>query len=500
MVSAHPDDRPGDGQPAPALPDHHHPAGRGHRGPLHRRQRQRRSITMPHEEVRDYFYQRQNYLHELDTAAEDLTVRMRMHRGDLAGDLSERLTEVHGVRIVRRIDLGDTVLHRYDPATEDAGDQRPPVVGSARVQDGRRTGLPGVRRPDRHAGRPTASSPATSRARWPGSDWPTTSPPRRCCPTGSSTTSPRTSATTSSGSRRSTGELRDDLPSAVDAAAAVHARRAVLVRPGRPGRQHVEAPVRHRFSLLLQRRHLPAVERLRDVRQPGQDPGADRPDARRPQLHVGGAHRRAPRVAVRPAGQDVRDRPGLRSCATRNRLVYSRGTGPVLATIATPIGAGCRVCERDNCPQRAFPALGRALDIDEHRSTVSPYLVKQTDERLRERNRRSRASRPAAFRELGLINWAISRIGARGHPGPADAPVQHARPAQAAVPGLPAVLRHAAEQGQAAQDGHRTGDPAGRSPARLGVRAAAAPPAGPLPRGRRRRCRRRSSTDPTPTG
>jgi len=43
---------------------------------------------------------------------------------------------------------------------------------------------------------------------------------------------------------------------------------------------------------------------------------------------------------------------------------------------ATPIGAGCRVCERDNCPQRA-PALGRALDLDEHRSTVSPYLVKQ---------------------------------------------------------------------------------------------------------------------------
>ena len=35
------------------------------------------SITMPHEEVRDYFYQRQNYLHELDTAAEDLTVKMR---------------------------------------------------------------------------------------------------------------------------------------------------------------------------------------------------------------------------------------------------------------------------------------------------------------------------------------------------------------------------------------------------------------------------------------
>ena len=75
------------------------------------------SITMPHEEVRDYFYQRQNYLHELDTAAEDLTIDLRMHRGDLARDLSDRLTAVHGVHIVRRTDLGDTVLHRYDPAT-----------------------------------------------------------------------------------------------------------------------------------------------------------------------------------------------------------------------------------------------------------------------------------------------------------------------------------------------------------------------------------------------
>ena len=76
------------------------------------------SITMPHEEVRDYFYQRQNYLHELDTAAEELTVRMRMHRGDLAGELADRLTIVHGVRIVKRIDLGDTVLHRYEPASK----------------------------------------------------------------------------------------------------------------------------------------------------------------------------------------------------------------------------------------------------------------------------------------------------------------------------------------------------------------------------------------------
>ena len=44
-----------------------------------------------------------------------------------------------------------------------------------------------------------------------------------------------------------------------------------------------------------------------------------------------------------------------------SRLVYSQGLD-LSSDIATPIGAGCRVCERDNCPQRAFPALGRALD------------------------------------------------------------------------------------------------------------------------------------------
>ncbi len=59
-----------------------------------------------------------------------------------------------------------------------------------------------------------------------------------------------------------------------------------------------------------------------------------------------------------------------------HRLVYSEGLD-LSGELSTPIGSGCRLCERDNCPQRAFPALGRALDLDEHRSTVSPYLVKK---------------------------------------------------------------------------------------------------------------------------
>ena len=90
------------------------------------------SITMPHEEVRDYFYQRQNYLHELDTAAEELTVRMRMHRADLARELSDRLDQ--GARRAHR-PAHRPRRHRaapLRPRDQDAGDRRPPVVGAVR--------------------------------------------------------------------------------------------------------------------------------------------------------------------------------------------------------------------------------------------------------------------------------------------------------------------------------------------------------------------------------
>jgi predicted transcriptional regulator len=40
-----------------------------------------------------------------------------------------------------------------------------------------------------------------------------------------------------------------------------------------------------------------------------------------------------------------------------DRLVYSRGLDLHGTRDATPIGPGCKVCERSDCVQRAFPAL-----------------------------------------------------------------------------------------------------------------------------------------------
>lgn len=56
-----------------------------------------------------------------------------------------------------------------------------------------------------------------------------------------------------------------------------------------------------------------------------------------------------------------------------SRLIYSKGLDLGDAESATPIGAGCRACERPSCPQRAFPPIGRALTIDENRSRFAPY-------------------------------------------------------------------------------------------------------------------------------
>ena len=198
----------------------------------------------------------------------------------------------------------------------------------------------------------------------------------------------------------------------------------------------------------------------------------NRPDAGQAQLYGWRAQHWSAGAHHWTARQD-RSRARLRG-APRQPAGVPRLTCP--ADSATPIGAGCRVCERDNCPQRAFPALGRALDLDEHRSTVSPYL--REGEPVSELQRIPAGGR----RELGLLNWAIARVAARSIRAPQMHLFTTLGQQQAAVPVLSAVFRRALELGQAAQTDNGTGDPAGGSSARLGVRAAAAPLPGTLPR------------------
>ncbi|MFJ9327477.1 short-chain fatty acyl-CoA regulator family protein [Streptomyces sp. NPDC101230] len=58
-----------------------------------------------------------------------------------------------------------------------------------------------------------------------------------------------------------------------------------------------------------------------------------------------------------------------------HRLVYAEGLALEDPRSATPIGLGCRICERQDCAQRARPPAGGRLAVDPDRRTHVPYPV-----------------------------------------------------------------------------------------------------------------------------
>jgi len=332
------------------------------------------AITMPHEEVRDYFYQRQNYLHELDTAAEDFTIELRMHRGDLARDLADRLTAVHGVHITRRIDLGDTVLHRYDPHTKTLEISNHLSMGQQAFKMAAELAyleFGGLIDQMVDEGKFTSDESRTL-ARLGLANY-----------FAAATVLPYRQFHNVAESFRYDIERLSSFYS-VSFETVCH-RLSTLQRPSMRGVPFSFVRVDKAGNMSKRQSatgfHFSASGGtcpLWNVYETFANPGkilvqvAQMPDGRTYMWVARTVERRASRY-----GQPGKTFAIGLGCELRHahRLVYSEGLD-LSGEVATPIGAGCRVCERDNCPQRAFPALGRALDLDEHRSTVSPYLVK----------------------------------------------------------------------------------------------------------------------------
>ena len=59
--------------------------------------------------------------------------------------------------------------------------------------------------------------------------------------------------------------------------------------------------------------------------------------------------------------------------AEARRLVYSDGIDLDNADAVEPIGITCRLCERLDCEQRAFPSIQRPLKLDENVRGVGFY-------------------------------------------------------------------------------------------------------------------------------
>jgi len=55
------------------------------------------------------------------------------------------------------------------------------------------------------------------------------------------------------------------------------------------------------------------------------------------------------------------------------RLVYARGVPLDEPAVRTPIGMACKVCDRPDCPQRAFPPVGGRAAADPNRCRFEPY-------------------------------------------------------------------------------------------------------------------------------
>src|SRR5690606_6414696 len=68
----------------------------------------------PYEEVRDFFHFVDNYIHELDLAAEDLAARIGIPDRDPSAAFPEHLETAHGIRTAR-MTSGDHALRRFDP-------------------------------------------------------------------------------------------------------------------------------------------------------------------------------------------------------------------------------------------------------------------------------------------------------------------------------------------------------------------------------------------------
>ncbi|MGA7124327.1 MAG: short-chain fatty acyl-CoA regulator family protein [Polyangiaceae bacterium] len=54
-------------------------------------------------------------------------------------------------------------------------------------------------------------------------------------------------------------------------------------------------------------------------------------------------------------------------------MVYSDGIDLESPKMATPVGVTCRICERNDCEQRAFPSIRHSLQVDENVRGVSLY-------------------------------------------------------------------------------------------------------------------------------
>ncbi|MFF3755964.1 short-chain fatty acyl-CoA regulator family protein [Streptomyces sp. NPDC002185] len=325
----------------------------------------------PHEEIRDFFYRRQNYLHETDLAAEALAAEIGIRPGEIISALSARLSDRHGVRF--STGTGDR-LHSYDEKTRI-------LRLSVRLRPGQRA--------FRLATQLALLEYGDGLDRQAAEDFPPDGPAHRLARIGIANYFAAALILPYEAFHTAAEEFRYDIERLTDRFGlgyeTVCHRLSTLQRPRLRGVPFSFVRV-DRAGNMSKRQSATGFHFSRaggtcplwNVYEAFAAPG---------RIHV--------QIAAMPDGQRylwtaralTRHRGGWGEpgktfaiglgCELRHahRLVYSDGLDLDNASAATPIGMGCRVCERLDCPQRAAPPLGRPLLIDQNASTFVPYPV-----------------------------------------------------------------------------------------------------------------------------
>lgn len=330
------------------------------------------AVTFPYEEVRDYFYYCNNYFDALDVAAEALAERAALPLGDMQQGLAAYLKEHHDVRVSLESE-DSTVMRRFDPAMRTLhlggqmdGPSRAFHMGHQIAQLAHGDLLDGL----------IASAPLSS------------ADARAICRVGLANYFAGALLMPYGAFARAARELRHDVERLATrfgtSLEQVSHRLSTLQRPGQPGVPFYFMRVDQAGNIT--KRH--SATRLHFARFGGTCPKWNvheafaRPGKILSQLATlpdgstfvciaftvtksGGAYLRPSRQFAVGLGCEV---------TYAEDLVYSAGLDLDNLDTAEPIGVNCRICERTDCQQRAFPPIGSQVTVDTNNRSLVPYV------------------------------------------------------------------------------------------------------------------------------
>uniref|UniRef100_B0T0P6 Transcriptional regulator, XRE family n=1 Tax=Caulobacter sp. (strain K31) TaxID=366602 RepID=B0T0P6_CAUSK len=330
------------------------------------------SALLPYEEVRDFFHYKNNYIHSLDVAAEGLA--LSPDDGETTETALERRLGALGVKVRRSAELD--LLRRFDPA---AGLL---VLGSAHSS---------ATRCFQMAYQIAAATLAeTVEAELAAAGFRSDSA-AKVCRTGLLNYAAGAMLLPYERFREAARATRHDIERLSlmfqTSLEQVFHRLSTLQRPGARGLPFYFVRVDQAGNIT--KRH--SATRLQFARFGGTCPlwnvhdAFARPDKWLVQLAEmpdGVRYVSIAKGVVKPSGSYLRpDRRyalGL-GCETQyaDQLVYAQGLD--LAGPPAPIGVSCRICERDDCAQRAFPPVDRDFEVFENERRLVPFTLRTVD-------------------------------------------------------------------------------------------------------------------------